>query len=69
MFPITLSNTANVLQCGALIEMEMQPSQSESSFICQLLSGFIHDNLLLMHRITLMRGLKGAVCVCVCLRA
>lgn len=64
MFPITLSNTANVLQRGMLIEMVMQPSQSESLFIHWLLSGFIHDNLLFSCRITLMRGLKGGVCVC-----
>lgn len=35
------------------------------SFIRWLLSGFIHDNLLFTCRITLMRGLKGGVCVCV----
>lgn len=64
MFPITLSNTANVLQRGMLIEMVMQPSQSETLFIHWLLSGFIHDNLLFSCRITLMRGLKGGVCVC-----
>lgn len=33
------------------------------SFIHWLLSGFIHDNLLFTCRITLMRGLKGGVCM------
>lgn len=66
MFPITLSNTANVFAAWHAYWNGNATISKWKSFIRWLLSGFIHDNLLFSCRIILMRGLKGGVRACVC---